>query len=45
MSLSNIHLTRVPGLENIRKGGGNIQIIIAGDFLKLKKDVIFQIER
>lgn len=45
MRWSNIYLTGVPGLGNTGKGGGNIQIIIAGNFSKLKKDTIFQIER
>lgn len=41
----NIQLTGVPRLENIRKGGRNIQIITVDDFSKLKKVIIFQIER
>lgn len=42
---SNIHLIGVPEPENTGNGGGHIQIKISDNFPKLKKDVIFQIER
>ena len=44
MRPSNLHLIGVPGLEDIGKIGGNIQLILEGKFPKLKKNMSFQIE-